>query len=920
MKGNLPVLEPKILEKWDSLGVNEKLSVPKTGQPTFILHDGPPYANGDIHLGHTLNKVLKDIIIRSKAMAGYYSPYVPGWDCHGQPIEHEVEKRLGKDRAGMDTAEIRRLCREYALNFVDRQRSQFKRLGVGGMWEEPYLTLDPVYEAANVKIFNQLFQEGLIYRGRKPIHWCYRCKTALAEAEIEYADEPSPSIFVKFPLLDEFEPLKNAEGIKSILVWTTTPWTLPANVAVAVKPDADYAAVVDGQDIFILADALVPALSETIGRELSKVAVFKGETLVGLCCRHPLTEYRSAVVGAEFIALDQGTGCVHIAPGHGEDDYLVGKKYDLPSPMPVDENGCFNEEAGDFAGTHILKANDLIVDYLRKKGILLWSGSIEHSYPHCWRCKQPVIFRATEQWFISMDARDLRKRALRAIEAVKWVPDWSIRRITGMVSERPDWCISRQRSWGVPIPVIYCADCGHVLGASEILNHIEAIFRSEGADVWFKKKASELLPPDTVCPKCGSAEFRKENDILDVWFESGVSHEAVLELRPELSWPADLYLEGSDQHRGWFQSSLLTSVGTRSTAPYREVLTHGFLVDGQGKKMSKSLGNVVDPLKVIQRSGADILRLWVCSADYSSDIAVSTEILDRIGEAYRRIRNTIRFLLGSISDFNPVSDTVERADMEPIDRWILMQLDELVMKVRDAYDEYRLHVVYHSVYKFCAVDLSSFYLDVLKDRLYTSAKNSRSRRSAQTALFAVTETLIKLIAPVMVFTAEEAWSYLPDRPADEPSVHLSHMPSRSADSKDLRLKDDWEKLLVIRQEVAKALEPARTAKLIGGSLEAAVILTAPEEYEEVLTAYADELAAIFIVSQVNLVSSGELSDNAIASATVPGLSIEVKVAEGQKCARCWNRRIEVGKDEKHPELCRRCVEAIADLQLGGTGE
>lgn len=912
MKGNLPRLEPEILERWAAIELSAKLAEPKPGQPHFILHDGPPYANGDIHLGHTLNKVLKDIIVRSKAMAGYYSPYVPGWDCHGQPIEHEVEKRLGRERADIGTAEIRRLCREYALKFVDRQRGQFKRLGVGGNWDEPYLTLDPSYEATIVRIFSQLYQEGLIYRGRKPIHWCYRCKTALAEAEIEYEDEPSLSIYIKFPLLDDFGPLAEVTGRKSLLVWTTTPWTLPANVAVAVNPSADYAAVSDsdGQDIYIMADALVSAVEKMTGREFKKIAAFKGDVLVGLDLRHPTKEYRSPVVAADFVELDQGTGCVHIAPGHGEDDYLIGQKYGLPSPMPVDENGRFTEEAGAYAGLHIIEANDRIIADLKDRSILLYSGSLDHSYPHCWRCKQPVIFRATEQWFISMEAGNLRQRALKAIESVKWVPDWSIRRISGMVSDRPDWCISRQRSWGVPIPIIFCADCGEILAGVDILKHIEALFGAHGADIWFEREPADLLPAATVCPKCGGGNFRKENDILDVWFESGVSHAAVLETRPELSWPADLYLEGSDQHRGWFQSSLLTSVGTKSTAPYREVLTHGFLVDGAGKKMSKSLGNVVDPLKVIERSGADILRLWVSSADYSSDIAISDEILDRISEAYRRVRNTLRFLLGSLADFDPTKDKVDFAEMESIDKWILMRMDDLSAKVRGAYEDYRLHIVYHSIYNFCTVDLSSFYLDVSKDRLYTSAANSRARRSAQTAIFEVAENLIKIVSPVLVFTADEAWSYLPDRPADEPSVHLSRMPAGNPDRDDMKLKDEWGKLLLIRQETSKALEAARTAKLIGSSLEAKIRLAAPAEYEEVLRAYAGDLAAVFIVSQVELVAAGVSGSDAFASQAIPGVVIEVGRAQGAKCARCWNWRPEVGENPDHPELCGRCLDAI----------
>lgn len=914
MKGNLAKLEPAILEQWRELNLSETLSVPKPGQPTFILHDGPPYANGDIHLGHTLNKVLKDMIVRSKVMFGYYSPYVPGWDCHGQPIEHEVEKRLGKDKGRLDKAQIRKLCREYALGFVDRQREQFERLGIGGIWDRPYLTLDPTYEATNVRVFNQLYQEGLIYKGRKPIHWCYRCRTALAEAEIEYADEVSPSIYVKFPIIADFAPLDQYSEPKSLLIWTTTPWTLPANVAVAVHPTADYAAVRDGDSIYVLAAALVPNLSQVLGRELPVLTTFKGAALEGLSCRHPVREALSTVIMADFVALDQGTGCVHIAPGHGEEDHAVGLKYGLPAPMPVDDLGKFTEEAGRFEGLHIKEANPVILDDLKARGLLVWAGEIAHSYPHCWRCKQPVIFRATEQWFVSMSARDLRGRALKAIESVNWVPDWSIRRITGMVSERPDWCISRQRAWGVPIPVFYCSNCGEVLAGATVLEHVERVFAAEGADAWFTMPVAHLLPSGAVCAKCSGSDFTKETDILDVWFESGVSHAAVLELRSELSWPADLYLEGSDQHRGWFQSSLLTSVGMRSAAPFRQVLTHGFLVDGHGRKMSKSLGNVVDPLKVIERSGADILRLWVSSADYSSDIAVSDEILERIGEGYRRIRNTLRFLLGSVADFDHEKDAVDYRELEPIDKWALMRLHELIKKSRAAYEEYKFHIIYHAIYNFCAVDMSSFYLDVLKDRLYTFAPDARQRRSAQTALLKIADSLVKISAPVLAFTAEEAYSYLPKDRFSEPSVHLCRMPEFDPAYVDLNLKEEWDKLRGLRQEVAKALEAARTDKLIGGSLEAKVTIYAPEAALGVLSAYRAELEAIFIVSEVEVVRPGVARPDGVwRSQNLTDLAVLVTRAKGEKCARCWNRRSEVGVNQEYPDLCDRCVMVIAEI-------
>ncbi len=900
MRASLPKLEPRLLEEWEQVKLSTRLSANAEKRESFILHDGPPYANGDIHLGHTLNKVLKDIIVRSKTMAGKNSPYIPGWDCHGQPIEHEVEKRLGKKRAEVDTVEIRRLCREYALKFVDRQREQFKRLGVSGLWEQPYLTLNPEYEAANVRVFAELYEKGLIYKGRKPIHWCYRCRTALAEAEIEYGDEQSPSIYVKFPILGDFGPLQHVKAEKSLLIWTTTPWTLPANVAVAVSPGAAYVAVSDGDSVMVVAEALVKTISDVIGRKLEIVAKFSGQELSGLKCAHPILDYDSAVITADFVALDQGTGCVHIAPGHGQDDYLIGQEYGLPSPMPVDDAGVFTEAAGKFAGLHIKKANDEILTHLAEKGLLVWSGSIEHSYPHCWRCKQPVIFRATEQWFVSMSAGDLRARALQAIKAVKWVPDWSINRITGMVDERPDWCISRQRAWGVPIPVFYCKSCQEVMATPEVLAYVEEVFKARGADVWFTDEAASLMPDGVTCGKCGATDFQKETDIFDVWFESGVSHEAVLEKRPELSWPADLYLEGSDQHRGWFQSSLLTAVGARDSAPYREVLTHGFLVDGQGRKMSKSLGNVVDPLKVIERSGADILRLWVSSADYSSDIAVSDEILDRISEGYRRIRNTLRFLLGSISDFD-LDHKVPLKDMDEIDRWALHRFNLLVQRVQGAYEDYRFHVVYHSIYSFCVVDMSSFYLDVLKDTLYTFSPDSDRRRSAQTALREIADGLIRLLAPILVFTAEEAWGHL-NNDGVEHSVHLQGLPKVRPEYDDQHLGETWGELLRIRDEVSKALETTRSEKLIGSSLEARVVLRLPDAARSVAEAYATQLPAIFIVSQVE-VSQEQASE----------VVVEVFKAEGTKCSRCWNYRIEVGKDEHHPGLCERCLSVVKEL-------
>ncbi len=913
MKANLHKLEPRLQEEWAEVGIEEELLKRRSDQKVFILHDGPPYANGDIHLGHTLNKVLKDIIVRSKSMTGFYSPYVPGWDCHGQPIEHEVEKRLSGDKSEISKSEIRQLCREYALNFVDRQREQFKRLGVSGLWDRPYLTMDRAYEGTIVRVFKELYRKGLVYKGRKPIHWCYRCRTALAEAEIEHEDAPSSSIYIRFPVLEGSSELDEFTEPKSLLVWTTTPWTLPANVAVAVNPVAEYVASRVEGEILVLAKELVDNVQEVINRKLDIVASFKGEALSKVVCRRPLEDEKSIVVMADFVELDQGTGCVHIAPGHGQEDYVVGLKYNLASPVPVDESGKFTAEAGQFAGQHINKANSAIVEELEKRELLVHSETITHSYPHCWRCKSPVIFRATEQWFISMKTDDLRKKALQAVGSVKWIPEWSIKRITGMIADRPDWCISRQRSWGVPIPVFYCLACDHVLATDQVLEKIEKLFAEEGADAWFKKDPEQMLPEGTTCDNCGSKEFRKEEDILDVWFESGVSHAAVLEGRGELSWPADLYLEGSDQHRGWFQSSMLTSVGTRSAAPYRQVLTHGFLVDGTGRKMSKSRGNVVNPLKVIERSGADILRLWVCSADFSSDVAVSDEILARISEAYRRIRNTIRFLLGSLGDFNPATDMVEYEKLESIDKWALMKLHELTKKAKSGYDEYKLHQVFHSAYNFCSVDMSSFYLDVLKDTLYTMGSASKKRRSAQSAIYEICETLIKVLAPVLAFTAEEAWDYLPDVEGREKSVHLSKMPDFNNAYIELETKGEWEQLLAVRQEVTKAIEEARAAKIVGGSLQAKVLLSPPEELANLLASYKEMLPAIFIVSQVKICNLVEIGDNPWKSPVLSGLSIGIVHAEGLKCARCWNFKDDVGDDKDHQELCGRCVEVIDSL-------
>ncbi len=898
MKADLANREPGILEYWEKTG-NYSKSIADTGRPPFILHDGPPYANGNIHIGHALNKVLKDFVVRYKAMRGYWAPYVPGWDCHGQPIDHQVEKLLkGKT---VPAREFRAMCRDYALKFVESQTKEFKRLGVRGNFAKPYLTLDHEYEAAIVKTFATMYEKGLIYRGLKPVYWCYHDKTALAEAEIEYEDEMSPSIYVRFPLTKAFKPLEGYKEPKSIIIWTTTPWTLPANVAVAVHPDEEYAAVKSGGEILIMAARLVPLVAEEAGLKGTEiVATFAGRDLAGLTAKHPILDKESVVVTAGYVTLDTGTGCVHIAPGHGEEDYLVGLANDLPVVMPVDDLGLFTGEAGKWTGRNIREANPDIVKDLADRGILLAEGEVAHSYPHCWRCKNPVIYRATKQWFVRMEEGDLRKNALKAIKEVQWIPAAGEKRITAMVEERPDWCISRQRTWGVPLPILYCDKCEEPVVTDKTLKAIEDLFRTEGADSWYVKEAADIAPAGTTCEKCGNGGFIKGTDILDVWFESGTSHAAVLRTRDDQRWPADLYLEGSDQHRGWFQLSLLVSIGLGDAAPYRGVLTHGFIVDGQGRKMSKSVGNVISPLDLMATSGADILRLWVSSGDYSSPaVAISDEILDRIGESYRRIRNTVRFLLGNLSDFDAAKDAVAYEDMTEIDRWALMRTQRLINNATLAYDGYRFHDAYREAYTFCAVDMSAFYLDVLKDRLYTYLPDSRERRSAQTVMREILMAITKIMAPIICFTTEEIWQILPEADRDAASVHLSGWPEANDIYLDRSLDDKWTRLRGVRDEVLKALEDARNGKMIGNALEAKVELYTSGKMYDFMKENEKDLPALFIVSQVEVIKENGAE-----------LKVGVVKAEGEKCERCWNYSVERGSDIDHPTLCPRCAETV----------
>lgn len=903
MRANLAQREPDWLARWEEADIHGQVVAKREGCEPFVLHDGPPYANGHIHMGTAYNKVLKDLIVKYKSMRGYYSPYVPGWDCHGQPIEHQVEKKLGPEKmAKISQAKLRELCRDWAMEFVGVQRDEFKRLGVLGDWENPYLTLKPEYEAGNVRIFQKMYNDGAIYKGRKPIHWCVRCHTALAEAEIEYSDETSNSIYVAFRMqdatpFDEFGPV-------SVVIWTTTPWTLPANVAVTLAQDAEYVALrlADGR-VMVVASELAEQVANAAGwTDYAPVgAPVKGVDLAGLHYNHPIHEgVPGVIVTGAHVELSTGTGAVHTAPGHGDEDYLMGLKYDLPMPMPVRDDGTFDAGGGPFEGLTVKEANPVIIEWLTERGSLIASSKIEHSYPHCWRCKQPVIFRATEQWFVSMDRTGLRDNAMKAISEVNWIPGWSVNRISAMVGDRPDWCISRQRAWGVPIPVFSCVKCGETVADDSTFSAVIELFESEGADAWFTKDPSEYLPAGTACARCGCEELRPERDIVDVWWESGVSHTSVLEPRPELQRPAEMYLEGSDQHRGWFQSSLLTSVGAYGHAPFKSVLTHGFIVDGDGRKMSKSLGNVISPLDVIKRSGADIIRLWVASADYGQDVSVSDEILDRTSEAYRRIRNTFRFLLSNLYDYDTDRD-VAWDDMPELDRITLVELHDMLDKVTVHYDEWRFHQVYRTVLDHVG-DLSSVYLDVVKDRLYADAADSLSRRSAQTVIAQILGVLVRVLAPVLSFTCDEVWAFMPSCLRDGDSVHLSDWPVIEVPAAQAReLRDRYAVVRAARDAANLELERLRNEKVIGKSQEAAVTLVAGSGEIGALQGWSsEELAAYLIVSSVTVVL-GEAE----------GVTAVVAVAQGEKCPRCWNVRL-LGTDAAHPDVCSRCASVLAE--------
>ncbi len=857
-----------------------------------------------------MNKVLKDIVVKFHSMSGFDAPYVPGWDTHGLPIEQQAIKAFGLNRHEIDPVEFRNKCKDFALKFVDIQRAEFQRLGVRGLWEKPYLTLMSHYEARQIGVFGDMAEKGYIYKGLKPVYWCATCETALAEAEVEYGDKHSSSIYVRFPV-------KNGKGILSekdtyVVIWTTTPWTLPANVAISLHPDFEYVLLRVGQDKYLVARELKDNFLEAVGlRDAEVIGDYKGSELDLIECGHPFADRASLLILGEHVTLEQGTGCVHTAPGHGMEDFVVGKKYNLPVISPVDAKGRFTEEGGQFAGQFYLDANKAVVEELNNRGRLMHHSTVQHQYPHCWRCKKPVFFRATEQWFASIDG--FRQPTLDAIRTVRWIPGWGEERIYSMVVNRGDWCISRQRSWGVPIPIFYCRDCGKELINNKTIKHLQELFRQYGSDVWFARTAQELLPSGVDCPQCGCPEFTKETDIMDVWFDSGTSHFGVLDEKsvwPDLCRPADLYLEGSDQHRGWFNSSLSTSVAVTGQAPYRAVLTHGFVVDEQGRKQSKSLGNVVDPAKVIKQLGADILRLWVSSADYRSDLAASPSILKQVTEAYRKIRNTCRFLLGNLYDFDPARHRVRREEMLEIDRWAQARLQKLVQKTTSAYFDYEYHVVYHAIHDFCTIDMSALYLDIIKDRLYTMPAASIERRAAQTVMYDVLSALVRLLTPVLAFTAEEIWRHMPGDKSGLVSVQLAEMPEVVEEYLDLELEQKWERLLSVRGEVTKALEEARRDKLIGNSLEAVVDLYAGKELYAFLEPMSDSLATLFIVSDVTLATLGSEPENARKIESMPELAVAVRPAGTGKCERCWMYHEGVGADAAHPTLCPRCAGVI----------
>ena len=921
MKASLPQNEPKRLEIWERMGIYRKIRESRKGKPIYVLHDGPPYANGALHEGHALNKSLKDFVVKSKTMAGFDAPYVPGWDCHGLPIEIKVDESLGRKKLEMPPIKVRQACREYAEKYVDLQRTQFKRLGILGRWDQPYLTMSPDYESVIVRTLFDFMEKGAVYKGLKPVYWCIHDKTALAEAEVEYEMHTSPSVWVKYHLTSDpakIDPRLSAKKVSTI-IWTTTPWTLPASMAVAFHPALEYAALEHQGEVYIVAEALAPQTIKDTGLlGAHEIARFPGSKLEFATFSHPFLDRQILGVLADYVTIDQGTGAVHTAPSHGADDFYTGQKYKLDQSSNVDEAGRLNNGLPEYDGKTVFQANQPIIELLKARGRLLGESKLEHSYPHCWRCHNPVIFRATEQWFISMEAvvgaSTLRQRALEEIKKVKWMPAWGEERISNMIATRPDWCISRQRVWGVPIAVFFCEPCGKLLESKKVNRAVVALFAREGSDSWYTRGVEEILPPGTRCAGCGEAKFRKETDIIDVWFESGCSHAAVLGRERGLPWPADLYLEGGDQYRGWFHSSLLCAVGTRGEAPYRGVATNGWTLDPQGRATSKSLGNGVDPVDIANRLGGEIVRLWVASVDFQEDVTVSEGLMEQVAENYVKIRNTFRYLLINLPDFEPERHAVGFADLLPLDQYMVLRTADFSQRVQQWYAAFEFHRIYHQLNQFCTVDLSNFYLDVLKDRLYTSAPNSRARRSAQTAVWRIAEALVRLVAPILSFTADEVWSYLPQISGRPASVHLAYFPQTSditggkGDSEDAKaVRADFDSLMAVRNEVMKVLEVARKEKLIGSGLEAAVTIHAADSTSRLLDRYRNDLRFLLIVSGV------EVKNVPAGNGNAP-LRVEVSKAPGKKCERCWNYSVEVGKSQRYPTMCERCLRVLEELE------
>ena len=931
MKANLPQNEPRILAQWEEGRLYERIQQARQGRPTYVLHDGPPYPTGTIHLGTALNKILKDMVVKSKTMAGFRAPYVPGWDCHGLPIETQVEKELGGKKGRVTPVEFRRICREFALRYVDQHRRDFKRLGVFGRWGDPYLTMSNNYEACIADAFLTFLEKGYVFRGLMPVYWCIHDRTALAEAEVEYEEHTSPSIWVRYRVLESANRPSSQKGGLAALVWTTTPWTLPASMALAFHPQHKYVFATDGRgDTYLLAQELLESVARETGLRFDSTSqAFPGDSFEGAKFQHPFLDRVVPGILGEHVTLEQGSGIVHTAPGHGAEDFAVGQEYGLQTYAPLDDEGRFTEGLPEYKGKTVFEANPAIIELLKSHGALVAESRLRHSYPHCWRCHNPVIFRATEQWFIHLDsgtasipaprAKALRPLALEEIPKVQWTPEWGRERIREMIAHRPDWCISRQRVWGVPLVIFYCEECGKRLADFSALRHVVRWFEREGADAWYTHSPEELLPKGTACA-CGCVKWRKETDILDVWFDSGSSHLAVLDSPGEpnagLPWPADMYLEGPDQFRGWFQSSLLIAVGVHEHAPYKTVLTYGWALDEHGRPMSKSLGNIILPSEICDRWGADLLRLWVASQDYHSDLRMSEKrMMTQLSEAYFKIRNTFRFALGNLFDFDPARDAIPEESLEELDRWMLGRTSRLVAACLEFYERFDFHRVYHALHDFCVVDLSAFYFDILKDRLYTFAPKGCQRRSAQTAIHRIASALARLLAPILVFTADEIWKHLP-RPADAPAeIHLTLFPrpEECCSSPDEALEERWANLLEVRAAVLKSLEQARNAKQINSGLEARVELAADSELAPLLRDYAAWLPTLLIVSQVDLVN-GSSAPAAALSGALPGLAVTIHRARGKKCERCWNYSVRVGENADYPTVCERCLAALREIE------